>query len=118
MNYLVDSALKDELELIVLDTKMTLSNCEEICQHIHVLKNWIDVPILLSTTYENITIDRVFEAGIFDFILKPFDFTHFKTRIQVALKYQRGSQASERRKYDSKDLFVAKNSKRTHYLLH
>ena len=38
MNYLVDSALKDELELIVLDTKMTLSNCEEICQHIHVLK--------------------------------------------------------------------------------
>lgn len=52
MNYLVDSALKDELELIVLDTKMTLSNCEEICQHIHVLKNWIDVPILLSTTYE------------------------------------------------------------------
>ena len=38
---------------------------------------------------KNITIDRVFEAGIFDFILKPFDFTHFKTRIQVALKYQK-----------------------------
>lgn len=34
MNYLVDSALKDELELIVLDTKMTLSNCEEIIGHI------------------------------------------------------------------------------------
>lgn len=110
MNYLVDSALKDELELIVLDTKMTLSNCEEICQHIHVLKNWIDVPILLSTTYEkNITIDRVFEAGIFDFILKPFDFTHFKTRIQVALKYQR--EAKLRKQQESmiqKDLFVAK----------
>ena len=51
----------------------------------------------------------MFEAGIFDFILKPFDFTHFKTRIQVALKYQK--EATLRKQQESmiqKDLFVAK----------
>lgn len=110
MNYLFNSSLKEELELIILDVKMTLKNCEEICQHIHALKNWIDVPILLSTTYEKtVTIDRAFEAGIFDFILKPFDFTQFKTRIQVASKYQQ--EVKIRKQQESmiqKDLFVAK----------
>ncbi len=109
MNYLLDS-LKEELELIILDAKLTLKNCEEICQQINRLINWIDVPILLATTYEKtITIDRVFEAGIFDFILKPFDFTQFKTRIQVATKYQ--NEAKLRRQQESmiqKDLIVAK----------
>ncbi|MEK5231325.1 fused response regulator/phosphatase [Lysinibacillus sp. FSL K6-0232] len=110
MNYLFDSSLKEELELIILDAKMTLKNCEEICQYIHALKNWVDVPILLSTTYEKtVTIDRVFEAGIFDFILKPFDFTQFKTRIQVALKYQRETRLrKEQESIIQKDLFIAK----------
>ncbi|MGN4125978.1 SpoIIE family protein phosphatase [Lysinibacillus sphaericus] len=108
-NYLLDE-LKEELDLIILDAKLTLINCEEICQQIEELQRWIDAPILLSTTYEKaITIDRVFEAGIFDFILKPFDFTHFKTRIHVALKYR--GEAKLRKQQESsiqKDLFIAK----------
>ena len=86
------STIKDTVELIVLDANMTLKNCEEICQKIELLNSWIDVPILLSTTYETTeTIDRLLEAGIFDFILKPFDFMHFKSRIDVALKYYKES---------------------------
>ncbi|GAB0166922.1 SpoIIE family protein phosphatase [Lysinibacillus sp. CTST325] len=109
MNYLADS-LKEELELIILDAKMTLKNCENICQQIDELKSWLDAPILLSTTYEkSITIDRVFEAGIFDFILKPFDFTQFKTRIQVALKYQKESKLRKQQEgIIQKDLIIAK----------
>lgn len=120
MNYLFDSSLKEELELIILDAKMTLKNCEEICQYIHALKNWVDVPILLSTTYEKtVTIDRVFEAGIFDFILKPFDFTQFKTRIQVALKYQRETRLrKEQESIIQKDLFIAKKFQKMRYHLH
>lgn len=88
----IEDNLKDTIELIVLDVNMTLKNCEKICGKIALLNHWIDVPILLSTTYEKSeTIDRVFEAGIFDFILKPFDFMHFKSRIDVALKYYKES---------------------------
>ena len=88
----IPSTIKDTVELIVLDANMTLNNCEGICQKIGLLNSWIDVPILLSTTYETTeTIDRLFEAGIFDFILKPFDFMHFKARIIVALKYYKES---------------------------
>ncbi|MGE7093052.1 SpoIIE family protein phosphatase [Lysinibacillus sp. NPDC048646] len=109
MNYLLDD-FKEELDLIIYDAKLTLKNCEEICQQIEVLQSWSDAPILLSTSYEkSITIDRVFEAGIFDFILKPFDFTHFKTRIQVALKYR--GEAKLRKQQESsihKDLTIAK----------
>ena len=91
IKYIPDT-LKNTVELVVLDVKMTLKNCEEICQKIELLTHWIDVPILLSTTYEKAeTIDRVFEAGIFDFILKPFDFMRFKSRIVVALKYYKES---------------------------
>ena len=90
----IPDTIKDTVELIVLDVNMTLKNCEEICQKIELLHHWIDVPILLSTTYEKAeTIDRLFEAGIFDFILKPFDFMHFKSRIVVALKYYKESNA-------------------------
>ena len=88
----IQDPLKDAIELIVLDVNMTLNNCEKICGKINSLNHWIDVPILLSTTYEKSEIiDRVFEAGIFDFILKPFDFMHFKSRIDVALKYYKES---------------------------
>lgn len=109
INHSLDS-FKEELDLIIFDAKLTLKNCEEIYQQIHLLQSWIDAPILLSTTYEKTVImDRVFEAGIFDFILKPFDFTHFKTRIQVALKYR--GETKLRKQQESiiqKDLLIAK----------
>ena len=106
----ISDTLKDTVELIVLDVNMTLKNCEEICRKIELLHHWIDVPILLSTTYEKAeTIDRLFEAGIFDFILKPFDFMHFKSRIVVALKYYKESNALKFREVQWKnDLLFAK----------
>ena len=109
IKYIPDT-LKDTVELIVLDVKMNLENCEQICQKIELLTNWIDVPILLSTTYEKAeTIDRVFEAGIFDFILKPFDFMHFKSRIVVALKYSKESNMRKLREVQMQnDLTFAK----------
>lgn len=109
VDYLSDD-LKKEIELIVFDAKLTLSNCEEICQQIDILNNWAHVPILLSTYYEKtIIIDRVFEAGIFDFILKPFDFTQFKARVHVALKYQQETKLRKQQESRKlKDLAIAK----------
>lgn len=109
IDYISDN-LKEDIDLVIFDVKLTLSNCEEICQQIDLLNNWIQVPILLSSTYEKtIMIDRVFEAGIFDFILKPFDFTQFKARVHVALKYRK--EAKLRMLQESswlKDLAIAK----------
>ena len=109
INYL-SGTYKNDIDLIIFDTKLTLSNCEEICQQIDMLNNWAQVPILLSTNYEKTVImDRVFEAGIFDFILKPFDITQLKTRVHVALKYQHETklrQQQESRQLE--DLAIAK----------
>lgn len=109
LDYLSDTYKKD-IDLIIFDAKLTLSNCEEICQQIGLLNSWIQVPILLSTNYEKtIIIDRVFEAGIFDFILKPFDFTQFKARVHVALKYQQETKLRKQQiSRQLKDLAIAK----------
>lgn len=109
IDYLSDIYKKD-IDLIIFDAKLTLINCEEICQQIELLNSWIQVPILLSTTYEKtIIIDRVFEAGIFDFILKPFDFTHFKARVHVALKYRQEEKLRKQQESSwLKDLAIAK----------
>lgn len=109
VNYLSDS-YKEDIDLIIFDAKLTLSNCEEICQQINSLNNWAQVPILLSTNYEKtIIIDRVFEAGIFDFILKPFDFTQFKARVHVALKYQQEMKLRKQQESSKlEDLAIAK----------
>ncbi|MFF5994563.1 SpoIIE family protein phosphatase [Lysinibacillus sp. KU-BSD001] len=106
----MSNAIKETVELVILDVKMTLKNCEGICQKIDLLHKWIDVPILLSTTYEKAeTIDRVFESGVFDFILKPFDFLHFKSRILVALKFIKESKQRKRREEQRyNDLIFAK----------
>ena len=109
VNYLSD-IYKYDMDLIIFDAKLTLSNCEEICQQIDTLNNWAHVPILLSTNYEKTVImDRVFEAGIFDFILKPFDIIQLKTRVHVALKYQH--ETILRQQHESRhleDLAIAK----------
>lgn len=109
MDYTSDT-IKEDIDLIIFDAKLTLGNCEEICQQIGLLNSWIQVPILLATSYEKtIIIDRVFEAGIFDFILKPFDFTHFKARTHVALKYREETKLRKRQESSRlKDLAIAK----------
>ncbi|MEC1179752.1 SpoIIE family protein phosphatase [Metasolibacillus meyeri] len=103
--------LKEDIQLIVYDAKLNLTNCEAHCQNIESLKKWSDAPILLSTSYEKpIILDRLFEVGIFDIILKPFDFTHFKTRVHVALKYQIETKLRKQHQDKlAKDLAIAKN---------
>lgn len=79
---------KDQVKGIVYDAKLTLLNCEKHCQQIDLLKEWHDAPIFLSTSYEKpVIIERLLEAGIFDVLLKPYDFIKFKTRVQIAMNY-------------------------------
>ena len=101
---------KSNIDIIIFDVLFTQQTCEEICQQIQSLNNWLHVPIILSTNYDTRnTIEKAFEAGIFDFILKPLDFSHFKARIHIALKYR--EETKLRRHQESnlqKDLAIAK----------
>lgn len=80
--------IKDNVKAIVYDAKLTLSNCESHCQQIDFLKEWHDAPIFLSTSYEKpVIIERLLDAGVFDVLLKPYDFVQFKTRVLIAMNY-------------------------------
>ncbi|MEK4228005.1 SpoIIE family protein phosphatase [Solibacillus sp. FSL H8-0538] len=104
------SFLQTEVDLIIFDVIFTQGYDEEIYQNIQLLHRWVDAPILLSTTYDKTkTIEKAFECGIFDFIPKPFSYTHFKARIQVALKYREETKLRKHREMNwQKELAIAK----------
>lgn len=103
--------LAEEIQLIIYDANLDFDNCEAHYREIEALCKWRDVPILLSTSYkESIIFERVLEVGIFDFILKPFDFFQLKTRIGIALKYY--DETKKRKEHEFQlglDLAIAKN---------
>lgn len=85
----VSDFFMSEIDLIIFDVVSRHQHDEEIYREIKLLNKWRDIPILLSITYDKSnTIEKAFEAGIFDFIPKPFSFTHFKARVHVALKFR------------------------------
>lgn len=102
---------KDDIKLVIYDAALNIANCEEHGRQISILKRWCEAPVLLSTTYEKpVILNRLFEVGIFDFILKPFDFIHFRTRVHVALSYALEVKLRKQQQYAlDRDLAIAKN---------
>lgn len=103
--------LQEEIMLIIYDADLNLKNCEAHYREIEALKAWRDVPVLLSTSYEKpVIFERLLEIGIFDFILKPFEFIQLKTRIRIALNYYEETKMRKEHEYRLKlDLTIAKN---------
>lgn len=101
---------KTEIDLIIFDVIFTYKNGAEICRNIEILNGAVNVPILLSTSYDKTnTIEKAFDAGIFDFIPKPFNFTHFKARVHAALKYREETKLRKYRESNlQQDLSIAK----------
>lgn len=104
-------ATLEQAKLIIMDADATVYNCEVICQDVEKLQHWTDIPIVLATAHETPeVINRVLECGIFDFILKPLEFMHFKTRILVAYKYAEESIKRKNREMQLlNDLLFAKH---------
>lgn len=101
--------IKEKIDLIVFDVVFTHENHEEIYQKIEVLHAWSPVPILLSSNYDRATIEKAFEAGIFDFMLKPLDFSYFNARVHIALKYRKEIKLRQHQQSSlQKDLAIAK----------
>ncbi|ARD48879.1 response regulator [Sporosarcina sp. P37] len=103
--------LDEEIRLIIYDANLNVNNYEANCREIEALKGWRDVPILLSTSYEKpVIFERLLDTGIFDFILKPFDFIQLKIRIRIALNYYEETKKRKAHELQLKtDLAIAKN---------
>lgn len=100
-----------KLDVIVINADCTYESREQIYGDIVMLREWLEVPIILVTSYDTReTIGGAFFAGIFDFMLKPVDFSYFKTRLYIAIKYNCESRRMKMQEYNiEKDLMIAKN---------
>lgn len=99
------------VDIILFDADCTSKNRDAVYSDIVMLREWLQVPIMLITSYDTReTIGGAFFAGIFDFMLKPVDFSYFKARIHIALQYNAESRRRRAQEYSlQQDLLVAKN---------
>lgn len=101
---------KKRLRLILLDETCTEANKEDFFGRTSILHKWSKVPIILVTAHlKQEFIARAFYSGVFDFILKPIEFTYFMSRVQIALKFhEESSQRQSQEDTLKKDLQIAK----------
>lgn len=99
-----------KVEVIIINADCTYENREQIYGDIAALRDWLDVPVILMTSYDTReTIGGAFFAGIFDFMLKPVDFSYFKARMHIAIKYNSESRRMKVQEYNiEQDLLIAK----------
>lgn len=104
-------AKKEKVDVVLVNMDCTYESREKVYGEIAVIHEWIQVPIILVTSYDTReTIGGAFFAGIFDFMLKPVDFSYFKARIHIAINYHSESRRRQVQDYNlEKDLMIAKN---------
>lgn len=104
-------ARKAKIDVVLVNMDCTYENREKVYGEIAVIHEWIQVPIILVTSYDTReTIGGAFFAGIFDFMLKPVDFSYFKARIHIAINYNSESRRRQVQDYNlEQDLMIAKN---------
>lgn len=104
-------AKRAKVDVILVNMDCTYENREQVYGDIAVLNKWLQVPIVLITSYDTReTISGAFFAGIFDFMLKPVDFSYFKARLHIAIKYNSEARRRKVQEYNlQQDLMIARN---------
>ena len=83
----VDLAIQYSPDMIVMDVKMPVMDGYDACVLIRESEDRLNVPILMLTGLDDIeSVERSFEAGATDFIVKPVNLAIFKQRIRYGLK--------------------------------
>jgi diguanylate cyclase (GGDEF)-like protein/PAS domain S-box-containing protein len=74
-------------DMVVLDVMMPLMNGFEVCKHIREQEKDINTPVLMLTGLDDVeSIEKSFEHGATDFVVKPVNLPIFKQRIRYGLK--------------------------------
>lgn len=79
-------------DLILLDIAMPDINGYEVCRKIKTDERFSDIPIIFVSGLQNVTsIVKAFEVGAVDYIIKPFQISEIRARVQthLALRFQR-----------------------------
>ncbi|SNS58333.1 DNA-binding response regulator, OmpR family, contains REC and winged-helix (wHTH) domain [Anaerovirgula multivorans] len=85
----LEKALKEKIDLILLDIMLPGLNGMEVCRRIRMSS---DVPLIMLTAKDQ-TMDKVMglDFGADDYITKPFAIEELLARIRTALKRKRGT---------------------------
>jgi len=86
----LDSAAKEEPDLVITDFKMPELDGAEFIRRFRVLEACIDVPVMVITAYEDKDLRyRALEAGATDYLLSPVDHHEFRVRSRNLLTLRR-----------------------------
>lgn len=76
-------------DCILLDLTMPDIHGFEFCQLIKLSEKGHDIPIMVvSGKFDNVTVDRVFKLGAFDFVRKPVNWRILLNRLEFLMKYK------------------------------
>lgn len=104
----LELAMKDEVDLIVLDLMLPGLSGIEICRR---LRNTSDVPIIMLTAKDDVS-DKVtgLDVGADDYMTKPFAIEELLARIRVLLKRKIRNDSNEEIK-ENKDILTQEKLK-------
>lgn len=83
----IESVIKNDIDLILLDINMPGKDGFEVCKLLKDDKRSKDIPIVFLTAQTDIKyISRAFEVGGVDYITKPFNGVELKARVKTHLQ--------------------------------
>lgn len=83
----LDMAMKNELDLILLDIMMPGMDGYEVCRQLKDEERTRHIPIIFITAKtEKVDIVRGFETGAVDYVTKPFNAAELSARVQTHLE--------------------------------
>lgn len=95
----LDSAVKFQPDLILLDVMMPGMDGYEVCRRLRTNPVMANVPIILITSLDDRESRlRGIEAGADDFISKPFDSTEMQARVRTITRLNRSRRLLDERK--------------------
>lgn len=98
------------VDVVVVNMECTHESRDQVYGNIATLQQWMQAPIILITCYDTReTIGGAFFAGIYDFMLKPVDFSYFKARLHIAIQFHSELRRIKLQEYNlQQDLLIAK----------
>lgn len=89
----IDMALKNEIDLVLLDIMMPGMDGFEVCRRLKAEKRTQHIPIIFITAKtEKEDIVQGFEAGAVDYLTKPFNTAELSARVQTHLELKRSKE--------------------------